>query len=288
MQLKTTQQVFFDTQLAQKFKMYNFKKHLLIEGEKGVGKTYFVNLWCEANRVSKVMVGGHEQFDSIDFLGHYIPTEDRSLIWKDGALTEAFRVASQKKRVVLVIDEILRIPSRELNILLSTLIPWKGKYTLRTGRAIKSDEGVAVEEVINVDTRFLWVVGTTNIGKQYNNHDGDEAFFDRFRVVRKEANSNEIDAILFNSIKTKGFSQNAYTAMKGLYAKVQELAEYGELESPFNLRFLSETIQFSSQESDIKSYLLDLVPHIVKRERDGQLNSAQSKLINKLINKYFA
>jgi len=116
--------------------------------------------------------------------------------------------------VVLVIDEILRIPTRELNILLSTLIPWRGKYTLRTGRALKSEDGIAYEEEISVSTKNLWIVGTTNIGRQHNNHSADEAFFDRFRVIRKETSDIEIETILKMKINAKSFTQNTQESYK--------------------------------------------------------------------------
>ncbi len=154
-------------ELEIKFDRYAFKKHILLEGDKGSGKTYAATTWGRDKDVTQLFIGGHEQFESIDFLGHYIQQKSGQLIWKDGPLSEAFRKAKSGEKTILIIDEILRIPKRELNLLISALSSIDSNYVLRTGRAKSSKDGIAQEEVIEAPTQNLWVIGTTNVGADY-------------------------------------------------------------------------------------------------------------------------
>ena len=267
------------------FKKYAFKKHLLLEGEKGSGKTYFVNQWCKKFKVNQVFVGGHEQFESIDFLGHYIPTADGSLAWKDGALTQAFRDAASGMRTVLVIDEMLRIPKRELNILVSALIPWDGKYLLRTGRALENRDGIAREEVIQAPAGMIWVVGTTNIGFGYAVEEIDEALIDRFRPVRKDTSRSELEKILAVHIRKRGYSYAAQLRLVRFYSQMKLLKMRQEIAKIVNIRHLSEAIQFSRSEGDIRSVIEDTVLVWAERDYEGYPDGDQIELIHKVIEK---
>lgn len=269
--------------LSSFFKKYAFKKHLLLEGEKGSGKTFYVNQWCKKYKMNQVFIGGHEQFESIDFLGHYIPTEEGTLAWKDGALTQAFRDAAAGKRTVLVIDEMLRIPKRELNILVSALIPWDGYYVLRTGRALESVDGIAKEEMIKAPANLIWVLGTTNIGAGYAVEEIDEALIDRFRPVRKDTSRSELEKILSFHIKKRGYSYSAMLRLVRFYSQMKLLKMRQEIAKIVNIRHLSEAIQFSKSEDDIRSVIEDTVLVWVERNYEGYPDGDQIELIHKVI-----
>ena len=177
-------------------KRFAFKIPVLVEGDRGSGKTYEAFEYAKSLNIEPSFVGGHAGIESIDLLGCLVPyagqenkLEDtsvsaadffsgdyqmkvssghsNSLIWKDGPIAEAFRKAQSGEKAVLIIDELLRIPQRELNILLTALSPVHGKYNLRTGRILEVINGVAREEVLSCDTRNLFVLATTNVGGQY-------------------------------------------------------------------------------------------------------------------------
>ncbi len=266
------------------FKRYAFKKHVLIEGEKGSGKTYLIHNWCEKVGIQEVFLGGHEQLESIDFLGHYIQNRDGSFLWKDGALTEAFRVAASGKRVVLIIDEILRIPKRELNILIYSLIAWNNNYILRTGRAMGEKDGVASEETIYAPKGKLWVVGTTNVGAGYAVEEIDEALADRFRIIRKDSTRAEMEKILIKYVKAKKFTKITIFRLIRFFSEMRRYKTQDIINKIINIRHLVEAIEFSNTENEIADILKDTILAWVDRDIDGYPQASQVEVIEKLIN----
>ncbi len=266
------------------FKRYAFKKHVLIEGEKGSGKTYLIHNWCEKVGIQEVFLGGHEQLESIDFLGHYIQNKDGSFLWKDGALSEAFRIAKSGKRVVLIIDEILRIPKRELNILIYSLIAWNNKYILRTGRAIDEIDGIATEETIYAPKGKIWVVGTTNVGSGYAVEEIDEALADRFRIIRKDSTRAEMEKILIKYVKEKKYTKVTIFRLIRFFSEMRRFKSQDILSKIINIRHLVEAIEFSNTEDEIAEILKDTILAWVDRDLDGYPHATQIEIIEKLIN----
>ena len=265
------------------FKRYAFKKHVLIEGEKGSGKTYLIHNWCEKVKIPEIFLGGHEQLESIDFLGHYIQDKDGSFLWKDGALTEAFRVAASGKRVVLIIDEILRIPKRELNILIYSLIAYNNNYILRTGRAIAQKDGIATEETIYAPKNKLWVVGTTNIGAGYAVEEIDEALADRFRLIRKDSTRAEMEKILIKYAKIKKYSKTSVLRLIRFFTEMRRFKSQDILNKIINIRHLVEAIEYAPLEGEIPDVLQETILAWVDRDIDGYPLIAQTEIIEKLI-----
>ena len=269
--------------LSTKFERYAFRKHILLEGDKGSGKTYAATMWAKDQEIDPVFIGGHEQFESIDFLGHYIQQKDAQLIWKDGALSEAFRKAKSGQKTVLILDEILRVPKRELNILISALSPIDGKYVLRTGRALNSVDDIAVEEVIKVPVENLWVIGTTNIGDGYEVEAIDEALIDRFKPIRKDTTENELKQILINTSKKRNFTLNSVEKLMNFYKKMKRLQETSIIEKIVNIRHLNEALEFASDEDEIRVILDDSILLWVEREYNGRPNEEQIEAIQTVL-----
>jgi len=273
-------------ELVQKILKYGFKKHILIEGEKGSGKTYSISKFLDQQGMDTVFLAGHEGLEAIDLLGYLIPEASGELVWKDGALTEAFRRA-QHHPVVLFFDELLRVPSRELNLLVGALSQnSRGEYVLRTGRVMEVINGVAIEETLVVPSTNLWVIGTTNVGAGYAVDEIDEALSDRFRIIRKDTDEAEMTKVL-NKMFPAGTPKLTKELMK-VYRYLQELRKKGDLNKIVNMRHLVEAVQFSdlTQESIVDN-LLDLIPHWIDRDTDGYLNSAQQELVLKSIQRAF-
>ena len=271
------------TNINKLFKRYAFKKHVLIEGEKGSGKTFLIHNWCEKVKIPEVFLGGHEQLESIDFLGHYIQNADGSFLWKDGALTEAFRMAAAGERVVLIIDEILRIPKRELNILIYSLIAWNDNYILRTGRAVGEENGVAKEETIYAPSNKLWVVGTTNVGSGYAVEEIDEALADRFRLIRKDSTRAEMEKILIKYAKKKKFDKTSVMRLIRFFSEMRRFKSQDILSKIINIRHLVETIEFSKIQEEIPEILRETILAWVDRDIDGYPQNSQIEIIEKLI-----
>lgn len=269
--------------LITKLNRYAFKKHILLEGDKGSGKTYAANMWAKNEKIEPIFVGGHEQFESIDFLGHYIQKKDAQLIWKDGALSEAFRKAKNGKKTLLILDEILRIPKRELNILISALSPINNEYVLRTGRALDAVDEIAIEEVIKAPVKNLWVIGTTNIGDGYEVESIDEALIDRFKPIRKDTTESELKSILKKTAHACQFSSRCVSQLMAFYSKMQRLKKSGIIEKIVNIRHLNEAIELAVDEEDIRTIIEDSILIWVQREFDGYPNSTQVDAIEQVI-----
>lgn len=264
---------------------YFFKKHLLIQGEKGGGKTYAVDKKIVDEGMDSELIIGHEGIEAIDLLGYYVKTETGDLVWLDGALTKAFRKAVDGK-VVLFIDEMLRIPSRELNILVGSLTPSSTEtYRLRTNRVINIKEGIGETELIEIPMHNLWSIGTTNVGAGYAVDDIDDALADRFRVVNKLTSNAELESILSNNASKNGISESVVPKLVAFYTQMRDLVVSGELEKYVNTRHLSEVIQLASDDSEIKMYMMDLIPTWTSTDTNGQPNKAEKDIITKMIKK---
>jgi len=264
---------------------YFFRKHLLIRGGKGVGKTYAVDERLASEKIDNEFIAGHEGMESIDLLGYYIKDETGAMVWLDGALSKAFRKAKDAE-CCLFFDEILRMPSRELNILVGALTPTsRGTYRLRTNRVIDIAHGIGETEVLEVPVKNLWCVATTNIGAGYQVDDIDDALSDRFRIVDKTVSTEELQIILTSYATISGVSEAMVNKLIDFYTQSNDLVTSGELEKEVNLRHLSEVIQFSKSDVDIKEYMFDLVPTWCSTDANGTVNKSEREIINKLIKK---
>ena len=273
--------------LATKFERYAFKKHLLLEGDKGSGKTYAATSWGKDKDITQVFIGGHEQFESIDFLGHYIQQKSGELIWKDGPLSEAFRLANNGKKVLLIIDEILRIPKRELNILISALSPIDNKYVLRTGRALEAKDDIAVEEVIRATTKNLWVIATTNVGAAYAVESMDEALIDRFKPIRKDTTENELQSILAKVAKKRKIPTLEVIKLMDFYRKMKRLHSTDIITKIVNIRHLSEALEIANKPSQIIEIIKDSRLLWVERDYNGYPVQDQIDAIDAVIRKVY-
>lgn len=297
-----------------KMHRYAFKKHVLFTGRRGFGKTFGAYQYLDDQKIpSKNIfeVGGFEGLESIDLLGQNIPfvkeikkekksvklvannsfsSEDstehiQDLVWMDGALTAAFRNASKGIKTVLLIDELLRIPSRELSILIASLTPDnKGFFTLRTRRILGLDkDGCGIEEVIKVKKENLWVVATTNIGSGYDVDDVDLALYDRFMIIHKAPVRSVIKTIIENEIKTKKYKTSLVSKLMEFYDKVEKYKKSSEVAHEVNTRHLTEAIEFSLDENDVGAVLKDMSLKWIDRNLDGEPDEVQNKLIHKTI-----
>jgi MoxR-like ATPase len=310
------------TTTQKQLQRYAFKKHCLITGPKGFGKTYGAYQVIDELSIPKESVfevGGYEGLESVDLLGQNIPfvkevktskmsavsslkanansfgrTEEtqhiQDLVWLDGALSAAFRSASKGEQTVLLIDELYRIPSRELSILISSLTPDnKGFYTLRTRRIIGLDkDGCGIEEVIKCKKEHLWVVATTNVGADYDIEDIDSALEDRFMIIHKAANRDEVKAIVKKLINERKYKASLVSMLMEFYDKMEGYKNKGTLNKLINSRHLAEAVELSLDEKDIAEVLKDNHIKWIDRDINGELDKTQQSLVFKTVDSVFA
>ncbi len=288
-------------------KKYAFKKHVLLEGDKGSGKTYLAHEFVDTNKWEKIFIAGHAGMESIDLLGHLVQTvesvENKGqgnlflpnsiqhpiMRWKDGPVSEAFRKARAGKKVVLIYDEFLRTPGRELNALVGALAPYGGFYHLRTGKSIGvGSEGEVLEETILAPVENLWVIATTNIGAAYQVDEIDLALEDRFRKIRKDSSANEIAEVLQKAALMRRYSADEVVKnLIKLFETIESFRRDGKLNKPCNLRHLIEAVEFSDNEADIKETLWETRHAWVEVDIDGQPVQEQIDLVESTINQIY-
>jgi len=212
-------------------------RHLIIEGTTGIGKTVQV-LEASTDIVGRENVfsyRGHSRTESIDLLGMYVRYED-TMVFIDGPLTAAFNKAKDEK-VILVIDEIGRIPDQEKDMLVGCLSPdHLGYLTLDTGKGVKSGDRFD-SEVIKVPKDNLTVIGTTNLGHGFKTTLGDEAFKERFIVL---SISDDIDSSILDNA-SKHLDADRLEAFAGIVKLFSTLYNEDKIYKRLNYR-LSELI----------------------------------------------
>jgi len=271
---------------------YVFKKHVLLQGEKGGGKTYMVSkMLRDMKDINSIDIRGNEGLEAWMFLGNYIPTESGKLVWVDGPLAQAFRSAASGTKTVLFIDEMLRIPKRELNVLVGALSPDDdGNFSLDIDRAstISVDENgdaIGNRETIRCKTDMLWCVGTTNAGAGYAVDSIDEALGDRFRTVIKRTGDKEMKAILESTAKVYGHDKKYVTKLMNMYKSYNKLKESGELTKLVNLRHLCEILEFTEKGESMVDAATDLIPTWCSQDQHGYPNDTQESIIEGIIEK---
>lgn len=300
----------------EQLKRFAFKIPVLVEGDRGSGKTYEAFEYAKSLDIEPSFVGGHAGIESIDLLGCLVPyagqeskiedtsvsaadffsgdyqmkvssSNSNSLIWKDGPIAEAFRKAQNGEKAILIIDELLRIPQRELNILLTALSPVHGKYNLRTGRILEVIDGVAREEVLSCDTRDLFVLATTNVGGQYAVDTIDPALAERFVLVRKDTEYDRLVSILRKKAQEKGFNENLADKAGMFFNRMLSAKEQGIVEEVPTLRTLSRPFDLSDKEDEVKDYIFDQHLLWVARDVYGKPDREQVDVVKQIMEQIF-
>ncbi len=174
----SSQQPSKETNFEERLWTLRFRANLLLIGEAGSGKTHLAFTLArraqEEEKAALILIQGSPAVEASDLLGRYIKVGEE-IRWVDGPLCRAFRLA-RKGRVVLIIDELPRIPAREQGILVASLFPITGKkrdwYVL--------NNPLNGEELWCPSTN-LWVIATGNVGLGYSHSViSDQALQERF------------------------------------------------------------------------------------------------------------
>jgi len=273
--------------VATKLNQYSFKRNLLITGEKGGGKTRGVYNHLESTGLPHVFIGGDQDVEAIDLKGTLIPMEkngNKQFVWVDGPLTEAFRRASNGEKIVLFIDELLRISPSGLSVLIPSLtLNHKNQYVLKTGRIIDIEDGVGKTETLYASRDNLWVIATTNIGAGYDVSTLDDALEDRFEYVEHNNDLENISTILTEIVAELGHDVEVTIKLLSFYKKMKKLSDAEELTKLINLRHLVQIAEDCSGTDDLYDVCLDRIPKWVERDMHGKLVKEQVQLVEKAL-----
>jgi hypothetical protein len=266
---------------------FMFRVPVLIEGDRGSGKTVEVHTFAKESGAHFVKIAGHEGVEASDLLGHYVPTTKGGLIWKDGGLSGAFRSASKGIKTLLLIDELLRIPQRQLSVLLTTLSDFDEHYECRTGRIVNIDEGVGEEEVLRCKVEDLAVAATTNVGAEYALDQIDPALAERWIILRKDTTIELLKQALDPIVKAKGFSPAVISMLIKFFNQAQEFKRGAQICRTPTTRTIVRAVKLAERESEVKDYLLHQKLLWVDRDLDGYPNKEQVELLTNCVNRIF-
>lgn len=258
-----------------------FHVPVLLEGDRGAGKTKEARDFARTHNYTKVEMGGHAGTEAADMLGYLVPAGKGEMVWKDGPLSEAFRKARTQK-TVLIIDELLRIRVRELSILLTALSPDAGEYRLRTGRVASIEDGVAQEEELVCPTENLCIIATTNIGAEYAVDEYDPALMDRFVVLRRDTSEAQLRMVVESEVTRLGLQTKLIEQVVLFYKKAVEAQSRGVLSRTPNTRTLVRMLGLMKRGCSAARAVATLSLLWVSRDVDGRPVKEQAEFLDKL------
>ena len=273
-----------------KLSCYSFNKHIMLVGSAGSGKTrklsgYVYDSLKDGSIDNYIEMDGHEGIESVDMLGMQVPNSEGTLTWIDGPVTEAFRYAASGKKTILFMDEILRIPQRELSILVGSLtVKADGNYHLRTGRVEEVDPitNIGRTEEIIVKPEFLWVMAASNIGSGFAVDDMDTAFKDRFRTFRVDTSEEIVKYICANAAKDGSISDSEASQLVTSWKDFQDIKAAGNLQKVFSARHVAESISLVTNGLTLYEALQDLSYTVLSVNSTGLVNKAEAEIWEKL------
>jgi len=278
-----------EERIAARMNLYAFKRHLLFIGEKGSGKTHDIYAYMDRHEIDHVFIGGNADVEAIDLKGNLLPFEkngEKNFIWVDGPLTQAFRRAEKGEKIILFIDELLRMsPSAQSLLVPALTTDIHGNYVLDTGRVIDVIDGVGKTECIKAPASNLWVLATTNMGAEYGVPDMESALEDRFELIEKNNDIEKIRRVLTEIAEEKGYDVSIVANLTDFYIKMVTLKEEEILQKLINLRHLAQALEDTTEASGLYDCLMDRVPKWVERDMGGKLLKEQIEAVKRALRK---
>ena len=262
------------------------KHPIMIEGPTSGGKTEIGRAFADQGFDHYEEIQGAAGMEAFDLLGGPVDYEGK-FVWLDGPMTRGFRLAATDKKVLLLVDELRRIPRRERSIFLSALSPFKGKYRLRTGRAINVKDGVAEMEIIECPVANLSIVATTNSGSEYDIEDDDPAGAERWIVLFHNPDEDMNRAVLTRAAKESGFTKKAVDQLMKFRTNCLKLKEERNCKTVPSTRALCRAIGLAENEAELPRFAALILPSLIGRTPAGAPIQEQRALVEQAFENAF-
>jgi MoxR-like ATPase len=256
---------------------------LLLLGEQGAGKTYGVRLAAK-NYDHFVEVPCHAGMEAKDFIGGPLP-DGNVFSWTDGGVARAFRLAAAGKSVLLLVDEIFRVPASQRSVFLTCLSPDETGpepvYKLKTERVIGGKGDVRHTEELCAPVANLSIVATTNIGGQFNVSEDDPAMAERWQFHYVYCTADEIQRVIKNVLLEYSANEAEANELSVKYTafwqKASELKKLGTINLAPTIRTLTRAAKIATAHTAIAHHqaVMTVAPMWAGTDLDGRLNTAQ-------------
>lgn len=267
---------------------YAFRVPVLLEGDRGGGKTHDAYALGRKHGYPVVLMPGHDGVEPADMLGYTVQAGAHGFVWMDGPVTAAFRKA-QSGKVILLIDELLRIPQRQLSALLTALTPdhHAGVYRLPTGRIIDVVDDVAQAEVLTCPLDNICVIATTNVGGEYAVDESDPALRERFHVIRRDTEESRLRRILTTMLAERAWPETLLVSMMSFFDAMSVLQSQGNLKSAPTTRLMTRALLLARTPKEVGTVLFEMNLQWTARGPNGRPSVEQQELVRKAVNKAF-
>ena len=268
---------------------------VLVMGDPSAGKTYSTRKWGETHFDEFIEVACHQGIEARDLLGGHILCETAkggmATKWIDGRVSRAVRLAASGKSVLLLLDEIYRCPSREANVLLGMLSAvtkadgskW---YRLCSDMPTVDKDGAMILETIECPVENLAIVGTTNVGGDFQIEDPDPAMKTRWHMVYVSITPDAFLSVVSATVSRLGFRVSLADEIQKFWKQMTILKADSFIDAVPTYRTIDRALECATSDSaeHINESFQDGIYSWVGINLDGKPEPQQVEQVKNTIN----
>lgn len=228
--------------------------NLLLEGPPGEGKSrmaYQIADQLVSEGWEAIYIDGGPHVGAKDLLGG-VSIRGGSTTYRPGLLLKAFMQAEKGQKVVVVIDELPRIPVREQGILVASLFPkWIG------GKRVFTLSVPELGRTFFAPAENLWFIATGNLGEGYvNSALSDKALEERFASETIKMSLNQVQTLLTELVVKRGFSPSLAQKLVKVREKMEKAYAEGAVATFLSYRQLERAVKLARKEEEVPQLLV--------------------------------
>lgn len=228
--------------------------NLLLEGPPGEGKSrmaYQIADQLVSEGWEAIYIDGGPHVGAANLLGG-VSIREGSTTYRPGLLLKAFMQAEKGQKVVVVVDELPRIPVREQGILVASLFPkWIG------GKRVFTLSVPELGRTFFAPAENLWFIATGNLGEGYvNSALSDKALEERFASETIKMSLNQVQTLLTELVVKRGFSPSLAQKLVKVREKMEKAYAEGVVATFLSYRQLERAVKLARKEEEVPQLLV--------------------------------